>query len=169
MKILLRTCALLIIGLVIVHITGCSEDATQEIESVAFVSVSPDIGGSIAANGTITLTFDGTPEDVDIRAASDIKIGKTVVSGRTVEIHGPFTQGELNLTVTWLDGRKTLNYTVTAPDPNIVDDTIDTGGGDIGSQPVHTDGQPINVTDATFKSLVLDAKSPVVLEFWAEW
>ena len=44
MKILFRTCVLLIAVLVAVHITGCGEDVTQEVDSVAFVSASPDIG-----------------------------------------------------------------------------------------------------------------------------
>ena len=60
MKILFRTCALLIAVLVAVHIIGCGEDVTQEVDPVAFVSASPDIGSNIAANDTITLTFDGT-------------------------------------------------------------------------------------------------------------
>ena len=168
MKTLFRTCALLIAVLVAVHIIGCGEDVTQEVDPVAFVSASPDIGGNIAANDTITLTFDGAPRDVDIRAESGAKVGKTVISGKTVTIHGPFTQGELSLTVTWLSGNATLTYTVTAPNPedtNSIDETEDR----IDSVPIQTDGKPVNVTDATFKSVVLDAELPVVLELGAEW
>ena len=168
MKTLFRTCALLITILVAVHIIGCGQDVTQEVESVAFVSASPDIGNNIAANDTITLTFDGTPQDVDIRAESGAKVGKIVISGKTLTIHGPFTQGQLSLAVTWLSGTATLAYTVTAPNPedtNSIDETED----NIDSVPIQTDGKPVTVTDATFKSVVLDAKLPVVLEFWAVW
>ena len=28
---------------------------------------------------------------------------------------------------------------------------------------------PVKVTDSTFKSAVLDSKTPVVVDFWAEW
>ena len=168
MKALFSTCTLLIAVLAAIHIIGCGQDVTQEVEPVAFVSASPDIGDNIAANDTITLTFDGTPQDVDIRAASGAKVGKIVISGKIVTINGPFTQGELSLAVTWLSGTATLAYTVTAPNPedtNVSDETED----NIDSVPIQTDGKPVTVTDATFKSVVLDAKLPVVLEFWAVW
>ena len=168
MKALLSTCTLLIAVLAAIHIIGCGQDVTQDIDTVTFVSASPDIGNNIAANDTITLTFDGTPQDVDIRAVSGAKVGKFVISGKTLTIHGPFTQGQLSLAVTWLSGTATLAYTVTAPNPedtNVIDETEE----GIDSVPIHTDGKPVKVTDNTFKSVVLDAKLPVVLEFWAVW
>lgn len=82
MKILFRTCVLLIIGLVAIYTAGCGEDVEQEIDPV---------------------TFDTAP------------------------------------------------------------------AGDEPSEPVVTDGKPITVTDATFEAVVLEAESPVVLEFWAVW
>ena len=39
----------------------------------------------------------------------------------------------------------------------------------IPPDPVNADGKPITVTDATFKTNVLDAELPVVLEFGADW
>jgi thioredoxin 1 len=170
MKTLLATCAALIVGLVAVHIIGCSEDIEQEVDPVAFVSASPQIGSEIAANDTVTVTFDDTPVDVSVRVDSDTKVGKTVITGKTVTIHGPFVPGELNLTVTWLDGNKTLTYTVTAPDPEdskAVDEAIDDGRTD--PEPIRTDGKPVKVSDKTFKAVVLDAEVPVVLELGADW
>ena len=158
MKILDRTCALLIVGWIALHTIGCSEDVEPEIDPVVFVSASPSIGSDIAANGTITLTFDSAPTDISVRADADTGVGKTVITGKTVTIQGPFALGALNLTVTWLDGQATLTYTVTGADPedtNIADGT--------------SDGQPVEVTDETFTAIVLDAKLPVVLELRAAW
>ena len=40
---------------------------------------------------------------------------------------------------------------------------------EINPDPVNTDGKPIVITDATFKTKVLEAELPVVLEFEADW
>ncbi|RKU25110.1 hypothetical protein C6499_15355 [Candidatus Poribacteria bacterium] len=40
---------------------------------------------------------------------------------------------------------------------------------EINPDPVKTDGKPVTITDATFKTDVLDAELPVVLEFGADW
>ena len=37
------------------------------------------------------------------------------------------------------------------------------------NEPSATDGKPINVTDATFEAVVLNAETPVMLELGAEW
>ncbi len=73
---------------------------------VAFVSGVPDIGSELDMDGTITLTFDNPPEDVTISA------GVATPDGNSVTITGPFTPGDLELTVTWGDGTETLSYTV---------------------------------------------------------
>lgn len=73
---------------------------------VAFVSVAPEIGSELDIDGTITLTFDNPPEDVTISA------GVATPDGNSVTITGPFTPGDLELTVTWGDGTETLSYTV---------------------------------------------------------
>ena len=39
----------------------------------------------------------------------------------------------------------------------------------VNPDPVNTDGKPVTITDATFKTEVLDAELPVVLEFEADW
>ena len=148
MKTLLSIFALLIVVLSTVHIIGCGTDGEEDIDPVALVSTSPDIGSNIPVNGTITLTFDGTSEDVAVRAVSGTKGSKTLMSGKTVTIHGPFTQGELSLAMTWLNGSATLTYTVTAPNPA---DTNNTNQREesIDPPPIQTDGKPVNVTELT--------------------
>ena len=71
-----------------------------------FVSADPESETEITTNDTITLTFDNPPEDVTV---SD---GVAIITDNTVTITGPFTPGTLALTITWVDGSKTLNYTV---------------------------------------------------------
>ena len=157
--------------LLTMHITGCesSDDAT-EVPVVAFVSAIPP-DGKIPANGTITLNFDKTPRDVTVRASNG-KIGKTTISTKTVTIIGPFTQGELALTITWADGEQTLNYTVIAPDPSIsidiidIEETIDEPEPEPKPQLTKS---PFNVTDENFTELVMASELPVVVYFWADW
>ena len=89
---------------------GCGDiDDTDELVPVNFVSATPP-GGEIAANGTITVTFDNPPANVTVSA------GTVTVAGKTATIAGPFTPGPLALTITWADGTQALNYTVTSPD-----------------------------------------------------
>ena len=78
-------------------------------ESVAYVSVDPREGNTIESDDTLTLQFDGTPEDVKVNT------GTARISGDTVTVTGPFTPGALNLQVTWQDGSQTLQYTVRKP------------------------------------------------------
>ena len=75
----------------------------------AFVSANPAIGSPLIVNDTITLTFDNPPEDVTVST------GVATVTDKTVEIMGPFDPGALTLTVTWVDGTQTLNYTIRPP------------------------------------------------------
>ena len=108
-KVLLLWVSLLTISI----LAGCGGDDVTDEEVVPpanFVSAAPPSGSEIAANGSITLTFDGEPSDVTVSA------GAAVPSGKTVTVNGPFTPGPLNLTVTWADGTQTLIYTVTSPD-----------------------------------------------------
>ena len=75
----------------------------------AFLSASPAPGSTIAGDATLTLRFDGTPEDVSVNT------GTVRVAGATVRITGPFAPGALTLRVTWKDGNQTLRYTVRNP------------------------------------------------------
>ncbi len=74
-----------------------------------FVSVDPAIDTEMTVNDTITLMFDNPPEDVTVSE------GVFTITDNTVSITGPFTPGTLTLTVTWVDGSETLNYTVRQP------------------------------------------------------
>ena len=73
---------------------------------VAFVGTDPESGTEITTNGSITLTFDNPPEDVTVNT------GVALTDGNTVTITGPFTPGDLELTITWEDGTEALSYTV---------------------------------------------------------
>ena len=108
------TKVLLLVNLLAISIlAGCGGDDAIDEETAppaAFVSAAPPSGSTIAANASITLTFENAPADVAVNA------GTAVPSGKTVTVSGPFTPGPLNLTVTWADGTQTLPYTVTGPD-----------------------------------------------------
>ena len=110
---LFRNFVLLLAGLLAVSmLVGCGGDenpVAAEPVPVNFVRATP-AAGEIAANGTITVTFDNAPSAV-MASTGTIKI-----TGKTVAITGPFTLGKLTLTITWADGTKVLNYKVTAPD-----------------------------------------------------
>ena len=73
---------------------------------VDFVSAEPAVDSEITTNDSITLTFDHPPEDVTVSG------GVETITGNTVTITGPFTPGDLELTVTWVDGSETFDYTV---------------------------------------------------------
>ena len=109
---LFRSFVLLLTGLLVLSlIAGCGADEEDEAETpiANFVSATPP-GGEIAANGTITVTFDNSPTDVTVN------VGTVTVAGKTATIAGPFTFGPLALTITWADGTQALTYTVTGPD-----------------------------------------------------
>ena len=44
-----------------------------------------------------------------------------------------------------------------------------TDPGDIDPEPINTDGTPVEITDETFVTTVLNAKLPIVFEFRADW
>ena len=114
MKQLFRGFILLLAGVLAVSmLSGCGGDdiLTDEPVPANFVSATPP-GGDIAANGTITVTFDNTPTDLTISRGK----GTVTVVGKTATIAGPFTLGPLALTITWANGTQALNYTVTSPD-----------------------------------------------------
>lgn len=169
MNLFFRVSSTVIAVLLTIHITGCgSSDDDEEVPAVVFVSAIP-ADGKIPADGTITLNFDKTPRDVAVRVSTG-KIGKTTISTKTVTIIGPFTQGELALTITWADGEQTLNYTVTAPDPSISIDIIDIEETiDEPDPKPQLTKSPFDVTDKTFTELVMASELPVVVYFWADW
>ena len=73
---------------------------------VGFVSADPESGVEITTNDSITLTFDNPPADVSVST------GVVLSTGNTATITGPFTPGDLELSITWEDGTENLSYTV---------------------------------------------------------
>ncbi len=75
----------------------------------SLVGTDPVSNSQIDVDGTITLTFDNTPEDVTVSP------GTATVTDKTVVITGPFDPGPLALTFAWADGVATLTYTIRPP------------------------------------------------------
>lgn len=130
----------LLTGLLAVSmLAGCGSGddiLTDESVPANFFSATPP-GGEIAANGTITVTFDNAPADVTV------SVGTVTVAGKTATITGPFTPGSLPLTIRWADGIQTLNYTVTAPccsPPLIIGGTVKDGDTDVDPEALNSDG-----------------------------
>ena len=104
--------------------------------------------------------------------AQDLKLAADVNADGVVNI--------LDLTLVAKDFGATLTAAQQKPNPDVDrDGTVDIRDLTLVAKyfgqtvehptpPTQFDG-PIEVTDATFQSLVLDAESPVVVEFWAEW
>ena len=140
MRKMFRTLALLLTGLLVVFVlVGCGSDEDVENEKmpVSFVSANPPGGCALAANASITLTFDGEPEDVRVSA------GTVIVAGKTVTIVGPFFP-VLALTITWADGIHVLNYTICGvdlnpPDVTVTGGTVEDGGKDVNPEAINSD------------------------------
>ena len=135
---LFGTFALLLSSLLSISLlASCGgDDDIDEPISVNFFSATPP-GGEIAANGTITITFDNAPTDVTVNR------GTVTVNGKTATIAGPFTPGPLALTITWADGIQALNYTVVAPccsPPHILGGTVIDGDTDVDPEGINSDG-----------------------------
>ena len=137
---LFRTFAFLLAGLFALSlIVGCGGDSETEEDAApaAFVSATPP-GGDIAANGSITVTFDNAPADVTVSA------GTVTVAGKSATITGPFTPGALALTITWADGTQALTYNVTAPDtdpPTVTGGTVSDGDKDVDPEAINSDAK----------------------------
>ena len=102
------SCILLIVTCF--FIAGCGDDV-EPPPPVNFVSVDPPGGSTLEPDATITVTFDAAPGEVAVNP------GTATTAGQTVTISGPFSAGSLNLGLTWADGFRVLNYTVTEPEP----------------------------------------------------
>ena len=148
MKIQLGTFALLALCLfaIVIAMGSCGagegeDDDDDEQVGVSFVSASPAPGSTLAPDATILLTFDGTPTGVSVNE------GQATVTGHTVTLSGPFRLGDLDLVVTWGDGRQPFTYTVNVETPEgmvfIPAGTFQMGSNDFldsfpGEGPVHT-------------------------------
>ena len=171
MKIQLGTFALLAVCLfaIVIAMGSCGggegeddDDDNDEQVGVSFVSASPTSGSTLEPDATIVLTFDGTPTGVSVDK------GIATVTGNTVTLSGPFQLGDLDLVVTWDDGRQPFTYTVNVETPEgmvlIPAGSFEMGGEDEEAsdheQPVHTvhlDAfymDVYEVTNAQFKAFV---------------
>ena len=124
---------------------------------VAFVSVTPTVQSPIAVDATITLTFDNTPDDVKVFP------GVATITGKAVEVAGPFNPGPLALTVTWADGSQTLTYVVRTPDteaPNIIGGTFSDGDKNVDPEKVNNSGQiEVEFNEAVSGNISLQTES----------
>ena len=226
------------------------EDGTENLSYtvralVAWVSIDPTVDSLLTIDSSIIVTFDNPPQDVTVNT------GIATIDGNSVTITGPFTPGDLELTITWSDGSLPFTYTIAEPDtesPTITGGTISDGDTDVDAETINSsalievefseevsgtitlqteagddvgwlgkiegnkgtlelvkgkaldpettyviagkvedaagnetdiniifttastyDGIPIEVTDATFDSIVLASKTPIVVDFTAEW
>ena len=126
---------------------------------VTFVGANPAIDSQLEVDGTITLTFDNTPEDLTVNT------GDVTTVETTVTITGPFDPGPLALTVTWSDGTQTLNYTVRAPDteaPQVISGTLSDGDTDVDPAAINSSGQiVVEFNEAVSGSIALQTESGV--------
>ncbi len=154
---LFRGFILLLAGVLTVSmLAGCGDiDDTDEPIPVNFVSATPP-GGEIAANGTITVTFDNTPVDLTVSR------GTVVVAGKTAFISGPFTPGPLPLTLRWADGIQMLNYIVSSPccaAPSITGGTVKDGDTAVDPEAINSDGKIVILfSEDVFGNIVLQTE-----------
>ena len=158
----LGTFVVLAVCLLAMAMVGCGgdDDPPPEEDPIKFVSADPADGSTIQNDATITVTFDGTPEGLQVTG------GTATPGGKTVSIAGPFAAGPLVLGLQWEGEAVTLSYTVEDPIPEGMV-LIPAGSFEMGSdsqQPVHTvhlDAFYMDiyeVTNAQFKAFV-DANS----------
>ena len=155
----LGTFAVLAVCLFVIAMVGCNrDDPPVEEDPIKFVSADPADGSTIQNDATITVTFDGTPEGLQVTG------GTATLGGKTVSIAGPFAAGPLVLGLQWEGEAVTLNYTVEEPIPEgmvlIPAGTFEMGSENVSEDPVHTvhlDAfymDVYEVTNAQFKAFV---------------
>lgn len=108
------------------------------VSTPEFVVANPAIGSQLAIDNTITVAFGNPPEDVNVSA------GVATVTDKIVEIKGPFTPGQLALTITWTGGTQTLTYTVRVPDteaPQITSGTVTDSVTDVDPEVINSNAQ----------------------------
>ena len=165
MKLLLLISITVLIGLVacdeipeqiVITITIVEDEVPKEKVTVkydtpdaAFVGATP-AGGDLAANGSITVTFDNNPGTVTPSA------GTASGAGRTRTITAPargFAIGALALNLTWENGGAdghTLNYTVVAADetaPEVTGSSPEDGAEGVDPTDVFVDGIEVTFSE----------------------
>ena len=102
----------ILVGVLTITMLGCGTDLGDEARDlgpVEFVSADPPSGSTLLPNATVTVSFNGVPKDLIVPQGV---VSRSAKAARTVTISGPFTVGELTLTMRWKDGAHTLVYTV---------------------------------------------------------
>ena len=157
----LGTFTILTVCLFAIAMGSCNREDPL-VEAIQFLSADPADGSMIQNNATITVTFNGTPEDLQVTG------GTATPEGKTVTIAGPFAPGPLALGLQWEGEAVTLNYTVEEPIPEgmvlIPAGTFEMGSDDeeaagVGrpAHTVHLDAfymDVYEVTNAQFKVFV---------------
>ena len=143
MKLFFRTLAIVMAALLAVSLVGCGGDDEPDVPDAAFVSASP-ADGDLAANGSISVTFDNNPGDVSVTGG-----GTVTTSGKTRTISPPaagYPTGALTITVTWTngDGSHDLTYNVVAADETAP--TVTDSSPEDGEDGVAADLEEISVT-----------------------
>ncbi len=143
MKLFFRTLAIVMAALLAVSLVGCGGDDEPPTPDAAFVSASP-ADGDLAANGSISVTFDNNPGDVTVTGG-----GTVSTSGKTRTISPPadgYPTGALTITVTWTngDGSQDLTYNVIEADETAP--TVTASSPEDGAKGVSADLDEITVT-----------------------
>ena len=103
-----------------------------------FIEADPPVGGDLAANGIITVTFD---KDPGVTVSS---VGTVDGAGKTRIITGPFREGALRFSISWTNGddSTTLTYTVTPVDtepPTVTGGTVSDGDKNVDYEEINGD------------------------------
>jgi len=140
MKNVLRISALLTAALMVFIMIGCGgDDETTTANPPVLVSTSPAAGGEIAANGSISITFDKAMKTVTVNGSAATVAGKVATWQATGLTAGPVT---LTIDGTSSDGgtlaTATVALTAVAPDttaPDIVGASCNPPNGAAGVDP----------------------------------
>ncbi len=143
MKLFFRTLAIVMAALLAVSLVGCGGDDEVETPDAAFVSASP-ADGDLAANGSISVTFDNNPGDVTVTGG-----GTVSAAGKTRTISPPeagYPTGALTITVTWTngDGSQDLTYNIIAADETAPE--VKSSDPENGAEGVSADLEEVSVT-----------------------
>ena len=143
----LRTLALVMAAMMVVFMIGCGDDDDDDDDDddaveAALTGSTPASGGEIAANGTLTLTFDNPPVNVTVNGAA------ATIAGKTATFGGPFLASNA---VAWENGpggsagSTTIALTVTVADtdaPSVAGGgTVSDGDKDVDPGPINTDAK----------------------------
>ena len=156
MKLFFRTLAIVMAALLAVSLVGCGDDE-PETPDAAFVSATP-ADGDLAANGSISITFDNNPGDVTVTGG-----GTATTSGKTRTISAPadgYPIGALTITVSWTngDGSQDLTYNVIAADetaPEVKSSSPEDGAEGVDPVKLFEDGIEVVFTETVTGDLSL--------------